>query len=169
MAKAILICPICGTEFRDWPSQKRKYCSRECMRRGYRPAGTQTPEHAAKISAALKGRPGNPKSIEAAAAARRGKPPWNKGKATKENRGAHNGRWIDGRSYERYGPGFSRRLRRLIIARDRVCRDCGEWDDRPRGMQLHHLDGGTDDHDPANVILLCVRCHKARHREARHR
>lgn len=79
-------------------------------------------------------------------------------------RGPGNPKWIDGRSYFNYGPGFKRPLlRAFIIERDKVCQDCGIWDERPKCMQMHHLDEDRSNHDPSNLLLLCVKCHRARH------
>jgi 5-methylcytosine-specific restriction endonuclease McrA len=55
----------------------------------------------------------------------------------------------------------SSRLRRLVLARDRVCRCCAA-----RASQIAHhvqpLEAGGDDNE-RNVIGLCSECHRAVH------
>lgn len=38
---------------------------------------------------------------------------------------------------------------------------------RQRGMHVHHLDGGTDNHQLENLVLLCLACHHRRHAKYR--
>ncbi len=122
------------------------------------------------MSAKLKGRTTNPAAIVAAAAARRGVPPsaLTREKARVRWTGAGNPNWKDGRAAARYASGYGRRVRKQVIERDRVCVTCGKWDERPRAMHLHHLDGRTDNHDLANLVLLCRGCHFAGHKAQRH-
>lgn len=166
-------CRHCGALFSVYPSVIRKgggtYCSRSCGAKGRVPY-ERTAEHRAKMSASLVGKTPVLHAIEAAAAARRGKPPSERNRAVHSElwSGETNPRWNGGVSYERYSPGYwKRRLRLSVIARDRVCQDCGTWDERPRMMHVHHLDGKRTNHELANLVLLCNGCHRARHRKNR--
>lgn len=165
------VCEHCGAGFRTYPSRVKRgsgrFCSRSCGAKAREPY-ERTEAHKAQMSATLAGRPGVPHAIEAAAAARRGRPPSKRNRETTSAMwtGEGNPQWKDGRSYERYGPGYwGRKVRAAVIARDKVCRDCGQWDDRPRAMHVHHLDGDRKNHDLGNLLLLCLACHKARHRQ----
>jgi hypothetical protein len=134
------------------------------------PSYERTPEHREMMRARFKGRPAIPHAVVAAAAARRGVPPSDLARHVASERWTAEGnpKWKDGRSAKRYAPGFyGRRLRNVIIERDKVCVDCGQWDERPRAMHIHHVDGGKTDHSPENCVLLCIGCHHRRHREAR--
>lgn len=79
-------------------------------------------------------------------------------------RGEKHWHYKHGRGLFPYTGGYTTSVREAVIARDKACVDCGQWDDRPRCMQVHHKDGGRDDHALENLELLCVRCHYARHR-----
>jgi len=66
--------------------------------------------------------------------------------------------WIDGRSPSRYGPGFTKRLKKQIFDRDGgICQMCHEliWN----GHCIHHINYDVDDHDVNNLVLLCKSCH----------
>jgi hypothetical protein len=86
--------------------------------------------------------------------------------------GASNPNWRGGSSPERqrlYAGSEWRRLRRIVIARDRVCTTCGNDESR----HLHHVKAWATHpelrFDPDNVTLLCRPCHHDAHRkEARH-
>ena len=49
----------------------------------------------------------------------------------------------------------------LIEARGCQCEECGlvEWRGKPLALELHHLDGDTDNNSADNLKLLCPNCH----------
>lgn len=118
-----------------------------------------SPAHRAHLSAALKGngagRTLSAETREKIAAAKRGK-------ARPDLAGDRNPKWKGGVAPERF-KGWRVSLRAAVIARDKVCRDCGQWDGRPRCMHVHHLDGNETNHAIENLLLLCVMCHRKRH------
>lgn len=64
----------------------------------------------------------------------------------------------DGSSPHRYAPGFTEALKRRIRRRDRdLCVLCRRI--AGRDGNVHHIDGGKEDHSPANLCLLCDACH----------
>lgn len=73
--------------------------------------------------------------------------------------------WEGGDSGE-YGPGFTNKLKREIRERDnRRCKICGisqlEQEERSsKKLEIHHIDGDKENHDPNNLITLCSRCHR---------
>jgi hypothetical protein len=82
--------------------------------------------------------------------------------------GASNPNWKGGSSPERqrlYSGAAWRRLRRIVIARDKVCTSCGSDETR----QLHHVKPWATHpdlrFDPDNVVLLCKPCHINEHRK----
>jgi hypothetical protein len=78
-------CPHRGT---PWPESRKTALSAFNIARGIKPPSNKgkprSPEHSAKISAGLRANPRSPevtaRCVAAAAAALRGKPPWNKGR-----------------------------------------------------------------------------------------
>jgi len=60
-----------------------------------------------------------------------------------------------------YAPGWGRLHKRLIRERNGYrCVDCG----REGRFDIHHIDGSKDNHHPDNLVHVCRKCHKARHR-----
>jgi hypothetical protein len=53
------------------------------------------------------------------------------------------------------------RRRWLLDKRGRRCENCGlrEWLNQPIPLEMHHIDGNTDNNDEENLILLCPNCH----------
>ncbi|MEO8395241.1 MAG: hypothetical protein ABI700_19745 [Chloroflexota bacterium] len=49
----------------------------------------------------------------------------------------------------------------LIEARGYQCEECNlvEWRGKPLALELHHLDGDTDNNSADNLKLLCPNCH----------
>jgi predicted HNH restriction endonuclease len=49
----------------------------------------------------------------------------------------------------------------LLQTRGQVCEGCGltEWKGHPIPLDLHHVDGDTDNNTEANLQLLCPNCH----------
>jgi hypothetical protein len=156
-------CEECGAPFQTFPSRIKRgggrYCSRTCswavsLKNG-RGRYERTAEHKATMRAATADVKPTEAALAAAAAVN-----------TKRLRGPENPKWNGGVSYVNYGSGFgSKSLRAFIVARDKVCQDCGVWDERPRQMQMHHIDEDRDNHDPSNLVLLCVKCHNKRHKK----
>ena len=167
-------CEICEKEFTTYPSKIKsgggRFCSYACMgedRKG-KPSYKRTDEHKEAMSEKLKGREPNWDAIWAAADAKRGKPiPDHQKKILSERwTGDKNPKWSGGISFERYAQGYwNAETRESIIERDKVCQDCNKWDDADKGMHIHHMDGLRVNHSPDNLVLLCVKCHKARHKK----
>jgi len=81
--------------------------------------------------------------------------------------GEANPNWRGGTSPDRqrlYSGSAWRKLRRTVLERDGVCRECGAH----RGLHLHHvLPWATHPDarfDSDNVVLLCHGCHYNAHR-----
>jgi hypothetical protein len=53
-------------------------------------------------------------------------------------------------------------LRRYLIStRSRKCSECGltEWRGKPVPLEVHHIDGDSDNNKEENIILMCRNCH----------
>lgn len=102
--------------------------------------------------------------IEKGAAARRGKHPGPLvAKIASERwRGQGNPKWNGGTARNPYGKNWQSQ-RQKVIKRDKTCQDCGEWNDKPHGMHVHHLDNDRKNNKLFNLLLLCQTCHYARH------
>lgn len=48
----------------------------------------------------------------------------------------------------------------------KACLDCG-WDEIPEVLEVHHIDENRQNNTPANLAVLCPRCHSVRHFKAR--
>lgn len=160
-----VICPCgCGETFSPVGSRgrPRSYFAPACSlrvnhMRGGGEGRTHTPEARAKISAAAS----RPR-------------PWLRGAANgmAGRTGSSNPNWKGGCSSERqrlYAGSAWRKLRRIVLARDRICTSCGDTTTR----HLHHVKPWATHpelrFDPDNVVLLCRTCHHDAHRkEARH-
>lgn len=72
--------------------------------------------------------------------------------------GELNPAWIDGRSYEPYGPRWEK-LREEIRERDsHTCQKCGGKQKREK-LIVHHIDGNKKNNEPSNLICYCRSCH----------
>jgi 5-methylcytosine-specific restriction endonuclease McrA len=80
--------------------------------------------------------------------------------------GVNHPRW--GTGHGPYAAGFTKKLKALIKERDGYrCRGCGRHESElssSRKLHVHHLDEDKGNHDPANLLTLCVRCHRHLHR-----
>lgn len=75
--------------------------------------------------------------------------------------GTNNTNYRDGRAKNHYASGWTQSLRRKIKERDgNACRSCGS----PKNLTVHHRDETKTNHDPSNLITLCIRCHIRLHR-----
>ena len=53
-------------------------------------------------------------------------------------------------------------IKRLLIEqRGHRCEDCGltEWKSHPIPLELHHVDGNSDNNTVENLVLVCPNCH----------
>ena len=74
--------------------------------------------------------------------------------------GPLNPRWEDGRAVLPYSPGFAGKVRQLVRERDgNRCRQCGSTNT----LCVHHADFQKTNHDLANLVLLCRKCHTIAH------
>jgi hypothetical protein len=81
-----------------------------------------------------------------------------KGKERPEMRGEKNKAWNGGSSftyYRKYGVEMEK-IKTEVIARDKVCRLCGEL---KKNMALHHIDYDRQHNTTDNLIFLCNNCH----------
>lgn len=71
----------------------------------------------------------------------------------------HHG-WRGGVATLPYGPGFTRKLKRLIRERDGDrCVRCGKSQaDNHRTLEVHHLDHDKLNNDPSNLATSCGSC-----------
>lgn len=82
--------------------------------------------------------------------------------------GELNPNWRGGSSPERqrlYSGAAWRKLRRQVLARSKVCEQCGGPDE----LHMHHVKAWASYPDlrldPANIVLLCRDCHYDKHRK----
>jgi hypothetical protein len=74
-------------------------------------------------------------------------------------RGKNNPNWMGGRSFEKYGISFTKKLKQEIRNRDNnTCRECGK---KQKGKELliHHIDYNKKNNKKNNLISLCNSCH----------
>lgn len=73
--------------------------------------------------------------------------------------------WEGGKSYEPYGLDFNDEVKRQVLIRDRfTCRGCGcSHKELPYPLDVHHMDGGKENHTPENLQSLCRSCHTRLH------
>jgi hypothetical protein len=45
--------------------------------------------------------------------------------------------------------------------RGNLCEECGifEWNHKPIDLEVHHIDGNSDNNNLNNVMLMCPNCH----------
>lgn len=75
-------------------------------------------------------------------------------------RGEKHPHWNGGTSTLPYGPGFTRRFKKLIRDRDgNRCQRCGKTrEDAGRTLEIHHIDHDKANNDPTNVVTVCHSC-----------
>lgn len=68
--------------------------------------------------------------------------------------------WRGGTATLPYGPGFTRKQKRLILQRDNyTCQRCGITQEAyGRALQVHHLDHNKDNNDSSNLVAACGSC-----------
>jgi len=72
--------------------------------------------------------------------------------------GDKNPAWRGGISYEPYGPGFNKNIKKYVFDRDGgVCQICHKL--IVNGHNIHHKDYNKKNNEPNNLILLCIPCH----------
>jgi 5-methylcytosine-specific restriction endonuclease McrA len=141
----------------------------------------RTPEHRAKMSAALTGKPHSYRSASTRPeVARRIAAAWTpekreaarqRGLAMAADRawrdliarsvtGALNPNHQGKGNTTGYGPGWGRRHKALIRERaGHQCESCGATG----RLDIHHRDRTKTNHHPDNLVVLCRRCHKRDH------
>ena len=147
-----LRCPCCQKTFeaKQEESRRRRYCSTECVSNACqdsrrRPCATCGKEFVPRQYSG----PMEYCSPRCASIAHR-----------TAIRGERNGRYVSGAWTTAYTPGFPKSLRRQIVARDgHRCVHC----EATGILQVHHLDGSKTNHDPTNLVTLCVSCHRTVH------
>lgn len=145
------VCPICGTEFRVFLSDKKygmgKYCSLECKYKGLS-FREFTKEQRAKISVALKGRVSPTIGMKFPEAA-------------KKRSGENNYNWMGGKSFEPYAVGWNKTFKEQVRNRDGYkCKMCGVSQmDCIRSLDVHHIDYDKKNINIENLVSLCVNCH----------
>ena len=169
--KIILVCSWCGKEFKEYPSNKRKFCQRECYDEWQR-------IHKAGENAS--GWKGGIKKYNCDVCGsifegyeseeRRGR---NKvcsfscsGKRRSEMCSMENhSNWKGGISFEQYPKEWTDDLKESIRKRDNhICEMCGTHQDelnngRVKKLDVHHIDYNKDNLNPKNLISLCRKCH----------
>lgn len=130
-------------------------------RLGYKPSA----EALAHMSQAQKGRKHSPESIEKTRQAHLGKPlsPETRAKISKARMGQRAGErshlWRGGTADERHSIGFTATLKRQIRERDGfTCLVCGA-EENGKTHSVHHIDYDKTNHDPRNLVTICVSCH----------
>lgn len=86
--------------------------------------------------------------------------------------GELNPRWDGGHSPERqtmYARAMWKELKKTILKRDNYrCQDCGGVNTTNNGLVVHHIKAWARHPDlrfePTNLVTLCERCHKLRHK-----
>lgn len=74
--------------------------------------------------------------------------------------GENNPGWKGGVATLPYGPGFTRKFKRLIRERDNhTCQSCGVTRaEYGQTLQVHHIDHDKNNNDPTNLVTVCGRC-----------
>jgi len=75
-----------------------------------------------------------------------------------------NPNWCGGKSFEKYGIGWTEILKESIRKRDKhVCQICNKSQNELMGfykkLDVHHIDYNKKNLDPKNLISLCRKCH----------
>jgi len=157
-------CPPCHAQFlRVRPTYPRTAAHRRRMSEATKgkpkayPSASTRPEVAERIRQSW-----TPEKIEAAR--QRGlrfalDPAWRL-RIAESVAGPLNPRWEDGRAVLPYSPGFAGKVRQLVRERDgNRCRQCGST----KHLCVHHADFEKTNHDLANLVLLCRKCHTIAH------
>lgn len=160
--KVMFVCERCGKTFGVPPSRLKqapvRFCSRECKDAAKSERAVPHFDPCAECGVLIQIRPGrigtrNFCSRRCANLAHR-----------VYVRGKTNGRYVDGSTLTLYPPGFPKSVRRSIKQRDGwACVVCGRG---PKYLQVHHIDGGKTNHDPTNLVSLCIACHRKGHSKA---
>ncbi|HEX3053224.1 MAG TPA: NUMOD3 domain-containing DNA-binding protein [Aggregatilineaceae bacterium] len=79
---------------------------------------------------------------------------------SERNSGSNSPAWKGGISCLPYGPGFTRKFKRLIRERDNfTCQRCGITEaEYGRTLPVHHLDHDKNNNDPTNLVTACPKC-----------
>lgn len=157
---AIYNCLFCNDEFKSFPSECRKFCSHRCYSNNNKgnKRDFMTDEIRKKISKTHK-------KIGKTFESRKGKTPWNKGKAFM--RKEQNPNWKGGVSTQNHidrTSGKFKEWRDKVFHRDKwICQWCRVNGD----MQAHHIRVWREykelRYEVSNGITLCPNCHKKTH------
>jgi hypothetical protein len=81
-------------------------------------------------------------------------------KQSRDRSGAKHPNWNGGVGVLPYGPGFTRKYKKLILERDNyTCQRCGKHQSQlKQTLQVHHLDHDKAHNDPTNLVASCNAC-----------
>lgn len=85
----------------------------------------------------------------------KGKTSWNKGKPYLALDKHWN--WKGGISFEPYPTLFNKKLKKLVIERDKF--ECKLFQNKNKILYVHHIDYNKKNCNPENLITLCPSCH----------
>lgn len=89
---------------------------------------------------------------------KKGFTPWNKDNP--DWMGENHPYWRGGVGSLPYGPGFTRRFKKVLRQRDQyTCQHCGITQaEHGSTLQIHHMDFDKNNNDPTNLVTACNKC-----------
>ena len=67
--------------------------------------------------------------------------------------------WQNGKSFEKYGRDFNKKLKQQILERDNNTCQCSDCEYKSVGLDIHHIDYNKKNNSSENLITLCKSCH----------